>query len=271
MIFDFYKFQGTGNDFVLIEDWENKIALDQALIERICNRRFGIGADGLILLQQDANTDFFMKYYNSDGNESSMCGNGGRCIAAFYHMQKEAKDTLLFNAIDGLHEAILNKESANVWDVKLKMKDVEAIQQKGNDFILNTGSPHYVRIESVDVHNLPIIEDAKKIRFGDDFKKEGINVNFVNLLGPESIAIRTYERGVEDETLSCGTGATASALITALHQKFPSGNYEIKTKVEGGELNISYQFNQEQNLFTNIWLCGPASLVFKGQINTELF
>jgi diaminopimelate epimerase len=268
MKYDFYKFQGTGNDFVMIEDWNNTFDQNKTLIEKICNRRFGVGADGLILLQTDSELDFYMKYFNSDGNESSMCGNGGRCIAAFYHMLKDANERLLFNAIDGTHEAILVKQSAHSWYVRLKMIDVNVLSLRANDYVLNTGSPHYVRVENNDLKDLPLIDDATKIRYSDEFKKDGINVNFVNMKGTKSIAIRTYERGVEAETLSCGTGATASALVTALYNQFPSGDYAIQTLVQGGALEITYHFDAKTSTFNNVWLCGPANYVFKGQLDT---
>jgi diaminopimelate epimerase len=266
----FYKFQGTGNDFIMIDDRESVFPVeDSPLVAKLCDRRFGIGADGLILLQGHTDQPFYMKYYNADGNESSMCGNGGRCIAAFAAQLGVAVETTRFTAIDGQHEAVVGPEENNSRFVKLKMVPVESIEKRASQtFVLNTGSPHYVQFTDENLNEMDIVGDAKKIRYNAEFASEGINVNFVSISNETSISVRTYERGVEDETLSCGTGVTAAALSLAILKKLPSGHYIISVKVMGGELKVSYDFDAEDRAFNNIWLQGPATFVFKGSIET---
>ncbi|MBK8568451.1 MAG: diaminopimelate epimerase [Saprospiraceae bacterium] len=254
----FHKYEGTGNDFVLIDQRQNKYLTlqDTALIERICNRRFGIGADGLILLQPVEGYDFEMVYFNADGRESTMCGNGGRCIAAFAkHLglfDKESK----FLAIDGPHEAIVNEG----W-IALKMSDVDNVEVGDGFFVLNTGSPHYV-VFVEDLSDMNIVESGQVIRYSDRFRKEGINVNFVEKTA-QGIEVATYERGVEDETLSCGTGVTAAAISFALvNPANPIGEVDITTK--GGKLKVRFE-KKNEGKFENIWLCGPANKVFEGE------
>ncbi|MFB9119749.1 diaminopimelate epimerase [Bergeyella porcorum] len=252
---EFYKYQGTGNDFVMIDNRDLSFPKQQSIIAQLCDRRFGIGADGLILLETDPETDFKMVYYNADGNESTMCGNGGRCLVAFANFLKVFDGQCTFNAIDGLHEAEINNGL-----VKLKMIDVENISKDGEDSVLNTGSPHFVKYVE-DVEHFEVYQQGKAIRNSEQYRKEGINVNFVETLSDDEIFVRTYERGVEDETYSCGTGATASAL-TFLQDK----NKEmVKVKVLGGNLKIYAE--QQGGTFRNIWLEGPAQQVFKGFIN----
>jgi diaminopimelate epimerase len=206
----FYKYQGTGNDFIIFDNRDNSIALTKEQVAFLCNRRFGIGADGLMLLNSHSDYDFEMKYYNADGGESSMCGNGGRCLVKFAAERGIFKSQYRFLAIDGEHEASIE----NNGHVSLKMVDVSSVQSEYNSHILNTGSPHYVEITD-HVMDLDVYEKGKAIRYSDDFKKEGINVNFVELTEePDTILVRTYERGVEDETYSCGTGVTAAALVS---------------------------------------------------------
>lgn len=266
----FHKYQGTGNDFIMIDDRSGTFPVsDYKLINRLCDRRFGIGADGLILLHKPSEGDFYMKYYNSDGNESSMCGNGGRCIAAFAHQLKVVNNQTYFAAIDGLHEAVISGAEGQFF-VKLKMQDVKSSdglkQSDGPVYILNTGSPHYVKFVSEEVNGFPLVEESRKIRYNDEFKAKGINVNFANSNSIDSIRIRTYERGVEDETLSCGTGVTAAAIGNILLHNPPSGNYQINVKVNGGELSVNLSYNKDNYEFTNIWLNGPAIFVFEGEI-----
>lgn len=255
----FYKYQGAGNDFIMIDNRPLLYKLSQTEIAALCHRRLGIGADGLILLQNHASLDFEMIYYNSDGLPSTMCGNGGRCIAAFAaDIGIQAKnDPLTFMAIDGYHEAVLEQRITNGYQVNLKMQDVKEVVLRDNYCILNTGSPHFVvKIENVDV--IDIIKQAHAIRYAEQFKEKGINVNFIQLVDKD-IKVRTYERGVEDETWSCGTGVVASAITSFLFTGIMPSN--IYTK--GGILNVSFK-TENNNQFTDIHLLGAAVKVFEG-------
>lgn len=251
----FYKYQGTGNDFIILDNRSGNISLTTAEVKQMCDRRFGIGADGLMLLNVASGYDFEMKYYNSDGNESSMCGNGGRCLVKFAYDKGIRKSRYRFKAIDGDHEAFF---SDNNW-INLKMKDVKGIKKYYFDYILNTGSPHYVK-PTADVRKCNVVKQGREIRYSDDFKKEGINVNFVEGNHKE-IFVRTYERGVEDETLSCGTGVTAAAIVFAHNE---NGFNRIEVKTPGGDLAVEFDKMGEED-FRNIWLCGPAEFVFQGE------
>lgn len=250
----FYKYQGTGNDFVMIDNRDLSFNKDKNLIAQLCDRRFGIGGDGLILLENDEDTDFRMVYFNSDGGESTMCGNGGRCLVAFAHFLKIFDKKCTFNAIDGLHEAEINDGI-----VKLKMINVSEIQRDKDNFVLNTGSPHFVQYVS-DIENFDVYFNGNKIRNSENYKKEGINVNFVEEISDNELFVRTYERGVEDETYSCGTGVTASALSYLQSKNIG----EVKIKTLGGNLKVYADKNE--NGFSNIWLEGPAKQVFSGEI-----
>lgn len=254
----FYKYQGTGNDFVIIDQREQQFLKrdDQARIERLCDRRFGIGADGLMLLQHKAGYDFEMVYFNSDGRESSMCGNGGRCITAFAHRLGIFEKSCRFWAIDGAHDAIVREDK---W-VELKMIDVQDVEQGRDFYYLNTGSPHYVTFRD-ELTGLDVYEEGRAIRYSDRFRAEGTNVNFVQMEG-SGITVATYERGVENETLSCGTGVTAAAI--AYHLQSGNGVGKVPIKVKGGELEVRFQAGADG--FSEIWLCGPAELVFVGSI-----
>jgi diaminopimelate epimerase len=260
MNLQFFKYQGTGNDFILIDNRENNLNnLNKEIIEKFCSRKFGIGADGLILLQNENGYDFKMVYFNSDGKESTMCGNGGRCIAKFAKDLGLVSDNAYFLAIDGPHYAHISSDS-----VKLKMKDVKDIKGIDDFFILDTGSPHYVRyaenLDEVDVYI-----EGKKIRNSEPFKSQGINVNFINKTAEKTIHVRTYERGVENETFSCGTGVVASALVNILNDYTIDGNYEIKVLTKGG--NLSVIATRTGNTFNDIWLVGPVEFVYKGETN----
>lgn len=251
---DFYKYQGTGNDFILIDNRDQSFPKEQPIIEHLCDRRFGVGGDGLILLEEDEASDFRMVYYNSDGNESTMCGNGGRCIVAFAHHLKIFDNHTTFEAIDGLHEAEIFENT-----VKLRMIDVPEISRDDSNFVLNTGSPHFVQYVS-DLKNLDVYKDGYSIRNSETYKKEGINVNFVEKIGLSDLFVRTYERGVEDETFSCGTGVTAAALSYMTEENLN----EVSIQVLGGQLKVYAEKNGTG--FHNIWLEGPADQVFKGTI-----
>lgn len=258
----FNKYQGTGNDFVLIDDRNEKFDhTNQAQIQRLCDRRFGIGADGLILLRNDPHTDFKMIYFNADGREGSMCGNGGRCIVAFAHSLGIFAKKTIFNAVDGLHEAEIEGGI-----VSLKMKDVGRVEIASDFYWLDTGSPHYVAYVS-QLADFDVFKEGKAIRYNDRFKAEGTNVNFVERLAANSLSVRTYERGVEDETLSCGTGVTACAIAESYASPHAnlSGDFEVKIKVLGGILAVSYHKNENQ--FTHIYLKGKAEKVYEGTIN----
>lgn len=257
MKYQFSKYQGTGNDFIIIDNRDNHATLTVEQINLLCNRRFGIGADGLMLLEKAEGYDFMMKYYNADGNEGTMCGNGGRCLVQFAYDSGIHKSKYLFIAVDGEHEAAFGE---NKW-INLKMKDVTTIQEYDGDAVLDTGSPHYVK-QVEDVQEVNVFKEGRAIRYNDDFKDKGINVNFVEQLNDDTIRVRTYERGVEDETLSCGTGVTASALVFAHND---AGFNRVHIKTPGGFLAVEFDKTGDDS-FSNIWLCGPATFVFKGEI-----
>lgn len=264
----FYKYQGTGNDFVMIDDRNRSFpANDVAYINHLCDRKFGVGADGLILLQLTEAGDFYMQYFNSDGNESSMCGNGGRCFAQFIYDLGLVQTEIKFLAIDGWHLAT-KKEVENQQEViALKMMDVPSYKQLGETiFELNTGSPHYVSFRSEPIREMNLVEEAKSIRYNDTYKVKGINVNYLQMLGLKDLLLRTYERGVEDETLSCGTGATAAALSSAVLNQLPAGRHQVKVEVMGGNLEVSFFYHSTENRFEDIWLIGPAKQVFQGEV-----
>jgi diaminopimelate epimerase len=257
MLLHFYKFHGAGNDFILIDGRElTQDKLTYGIIEKICHRRYGIGADGLMILKKDPEFDFEMVYYNSNGREGSMCGNGGRCIVAFSKKLGIIESKTIFRAVDGVHEASIDENGL----IKLKMSDVEKIEEKNHGSFLNTGSPHYVKfVDNPDL--IDIYGEGKKIRYSKEFGDEGTNVNFVSRM-ENGIYVRTYERGVEDETYACGTGSVASA-IAFYKRNTPSGNV-IPVKTLVGLLEIS--FEEKDGLFVNIFLKGPAVFVFEGDI-----
>lgn len=263
----FWKYQGAGNDFILLDQRTGATITraDPQRVARLCDRRFGIGGDGLILLQHRAGYDFEMIYFNADGRESSMCGNGGRCIAAFAHDLGLVDDHCRFLAIDGPHEAHVTASAgsqADYW-VELKMADVPAIEQQDPDtYILDTGSPHYVRFVAR-VDELDMVAAGRAVRYGERFREQGINVNLVEPTAT-GLRIRTYERGVEDETLACGTGVTAAALADALRNPVADGSHETQVQARGGQLSV--RFEADGAGFREVWLCGPAVRVFTGEI-----
>lgn len=263
MTLPFYKYQGTGNDFILIDNRAKALLerKDTAYIRTLCDRRFGIGADGLILLQNKEGYDFEMVYFNADGAESSMCGNGGRCITAFARYLGIVTDKATFLAIDGPHEAILRDD---YW-VELKMTDVPQVLMEDEHFELDTGSPHYVTFVE-DVDDIDVFNNGQAIRYSQKYRKEGINVNFVEKT-KEGIFVLTYERGVEAETLSCGTGVTAAAI--AYHLDRPDGSrLRVPIQTKGGQLEV--RIEPIGDGFQNIWLCGPTEVVFQGQVSKVL-
>jgi diaminopimelate epimerase len=254
----FHKYQGTGNDFIMIDNMNGDYSfVDIQHVKQLCDRRFGIGSDGLILINAHPTLDFEADYYNSDGSKS-FCGNGARCAVQFYARNQSNQREFKFDAIDGIHAArIVDSE------VSLEMTSVQVIEKYNNNFVLNTGSPHYVQYVD-DLENLDVVRLGRQIRNSDHFNKAGINVNFVKQIAPKHISIRTYERGVEDETLSCGTGATACALVEG--KSLSEGNHSVCVDVLGGQLHISFTCH-EDGRFSDVTLQGPATFVFEGEIN----
>jgi diaminopimelate epimerase len=253
----FFKYQGTGNDFVVADNRNNDYSLTKEQVSFLCNRRFGIGADGLMLLNKHPEYDFEMVYFNADGRESTMCGNGGRCLVKFAADRGIIKRDYRFLAVDGEHEASIEIDGT----VALKMKNVRQVRYEHGDFILDTGSPHYVHLVN-DVAYVDVVERGRQIRNSEAFKAEGINVNFVQQTDePDKIIVRTYERGVEDETFSCGTGVTAAALV-CYHNENGYNRVEVDTK--GGHLSV--EFDKIEDSYQNVWLIGPAVKVFEGTI-----
>jgi diaminopimelate epimerase len=258
MQIEFYKYQGTGNDFIMIDNRSDFFPKnDCKLVEKLCDRRFGIGADGLILLENDSASDFRMVYYNSDGNESSMCGNGGRCLVAFARQLGVIENETSFIATDGPHYATIGADDI----VSLQMINVDKVQKEDSYTFLNTGSPHHIEIVD-DLANYHVREKGAAIRYGALYGEKGSNVNFVKKVSDSEFSLRTYERGVEDETLACGTGATAAAI--AMYATGATDKTAITINVEGGRLAVS--FDKEGDHFTNVFLKGPAKFVFKGTI-----
>jgi len=250
----FYKYQGTGNDFVMIDNRDKSFPKeDLDAIAKLCDRRFGIGADGVILIEEHDESDFDMVYYNPDGSQS-LCGNGSRCAVMFAKQLGIISDQTTFMAIDGLHQAFVQNER-----VHLLMHDVRDIERIGDDFLIDTGSPHYIKY----VQNLgqkDMIAEGRAIRYADRFSDEGVNVNLIEE-SDAGVKIRTYERGVEGETFSCGTGCTAAALAYGLHNKVN----QVTLKTMGGDLEVS--FKRDSVGFTDIYLIGPAKHVFEGVIS----
>jgi len=257
MELNFYKYQGTGNDFVMIDNRDGLFRADEQRVASLCARRTGIGADGLILLQEHPLLDFAMRYFNADGRESTMCGNGGRCAIAFAHALGMCGEHTRFMAVDGEHTGEIRKGT-----VLLKMNDVSDIRPVGKGYFLDTGSPHYVEFRD-DVEQMDVFAEGKELRYSDLFRPEGTNVNFVQVIDPATLFNRTYERGVEDETLSCGTGSIAAALTHAHTRQNVSSPVTVLTR--GGRLRVFFEKGKEK-LFEGIFLEGPAEYVFRGTI-----
>ncbi len=260
MKINFYKYHGTGNDFVMLDGRSKKFVFPtEKQINQLCHRQFGIGADGLIVIIKSKKADFEMLYFNADGKPGSMCGNGGRCTISFAKELGLIKNKTQFLAYDGAHEGTIDQKGI----VSLKMNDVKGIKAKAQDFELNTGSPHYI-IFRHKIDTLDVFTEGQKIRYNKVYTKKGINVNFVEIKKNE-LFVRTYERGVENETLSCGTGVTAAAIAFANLEK-KKKLYAISIQTPGGKLKVNFK-TKDHNYFTDIQLTGPATLVYQGQIN----
>ncbi len=257
MTIPFFKYQGAGNDFIVIDQREESVKnLSYDDIKALCHRRFGIGADGLMFLKNHPEYDFEMIYHNADGRPGTMCGNGGRCIVAFAKQLGIIDRETNFLAVDGAHYAKISAEGS--W-VELQMIDVTHLEKDGEAYVLHTGSPHYV-LKKEDLQEIDVYTEGKKIRQSPPYQKEGINVNFVEVQDAK-LYVRTFERGVEDETYACGTGATAVAMAMA-HQKNQIGSVSTPVEVLGGELRIDFDYDGQS--FRNVFLCGPALMVFSG-------
>ena len=269
MALTFHKFHGAGNDFIILDDrggaFEKQIKDPGKFISGLCKRQYGVGSDGLMLLRACNNADFAMVYYNSDGREGSLCGNGGRCITAFASSIGLVGGKTRFKAVDGMHEAVINHQGVNTWDISLRMQDVDSIHGEGREFVLNTGSPHLV-IFSENLLDKDVYAEGRALRYAPAFAKDGINVNFAEVLDHSTIRMRTYERGVENETLACGTGATATALA-AWQAGFRNPENRYTLKAPGGELRVTFTPPRPaEPAFTEIWLSGPAEKVFTGTL-----
>ncbi len=264
MTIHFSKFHGTGNDFIIIDNRDNLYHLSSAIIEKFCNRHTGIGADGLIMLELTAEGNYFMRYYNPDGKEATMCGNGGRCMASWAVMSGITIQEFDFMAGDGKHHALVEVKTDGLFEVRLKMNDVKKFRKLTDGYFIHTGAPHFVKFVNF-TDSSEIISEGRLLRNDDRFQPHGVNVNFAAFTD-EGIRIRTYEKGVENETLSCGTGATAAALVAMPELGLNHKEWKIRTK--GGELSVTANF--DGRIFTEIILQGPAQFVFSGQINTTL-
>lgn len=258
MTVQFFKYQATGNDFVIIDNRKNVYSFSQEQIAHICDRRFGVGADGLMLIESDPSHDFNLRYYNSDGSQS-LCGNGSRAAVAFASALGMVNGRSVFNAFDGSHDAELLPEGI----IRLKMNGVKEFRKLGEDFFIHTGSPHYVRFVT-GLEHYPVVAEGRRIRYADAFAPGGTNVNFVELLGENEIFVRTYERGVEDETLSCGTGVTAAALAAS------TAGYisPVRIRTAGGALSVEFEKTKpgQTYLFDPVFLIGPAKMVYRGEL-----
>jgi len=255
----FYKYQATGNDFVLIDNRTSGYSFSKRQIEKICHRRFGVGADGLMLIEKHPTLDFNLVYYNSDGSQS-LCGNGSRAAVVMAATLGLFYKHTTFNAYDGSHEAELMDREI----VRLKMNDVTVVKKMGDEYFIHTGSPHHLRIVK-DVNSFPVVEEGRKIRYGENYAPVGTNANFIELQENNTIAVRTYERGVEDETFSCGTGVTASALAASFH----GYTSPVHIKVKGGELSVEFKPGPSGSVpttFQDVFLVGPAKMVFEGDL-----
>ena len=258
MTLQFSKYEGTGNDFIVIDDMKLHFPVSEKLIRDLCDRHNGIGADGVLLVQHSEGYDFGMKYFNSDGSPATFCGNGGRCVAAFAHYYGIAGNTCRFMAADGIHHAIITENKGQTMIVELGMQDAVIYDTLNSLYYLNTGTYHVVKFVG-NPDNVDVIESGREIRFEAKYEPHGTNVNFARMLKKE-LYVRTYEKGVENETLSCGTGVTATAVAASL--KYGGSAFFVNTA--GGRLHVS--FTRVEETFKEVKLTGPARLVFEGKI-----
>lgn len=254
----FFKYQGAGNDFIMLDFMNRQVEMDVSLVSHLCDRRFGIGADGLITISPSDKGDFKMRYYNSDGHEASFCGNGSRCAVAFAHDLNIIGSSADFEAFDGMHHGEILSDHDGEKTVSITMRDVNIHHTNGDFLVIDTGSPHFIT-EVPDPDKIDVRAEGRKIRNDKSISEDGVNVNFINWDG-KLLFIRTYERGVEDETLACGTGITASVIATA----YWHGANHIDVKAKGGDLHVDLE--RHGDLFENIVLTGPARLSFSGDI-----
>lgn len=260
MKISFDKYQGCGNDFIIINNLSNTFPnTSNDLIKNLCDRNFGIGSDGLILINESKKEPFEMVYYNADGNLSSMCGNGGRCAIHFCYQKNIIKKKSNFLAFDGIH-------NGEIFDdyIKISMQNVEGYELINDDIFIDSGSPHLVKILK-NISDIDILRTSRDIQKSEEFKSEGVNVNYVKFVDYETVQIRTYERGVEDETLSCGTGAVAAALSFSILSN--SDLEKVSVKTQGGDLFV--EFKNDNNNFYDIYLSGKVKKVFSGEIDYE--
>ncbi|MCD8185337.1 MAG: diaminopimelate epimerase [Rikenellaceae bacterium] len=263
----FYKYHGAGNDFVLMDARDRELRLSRNQIRTLCNRCFAIGADGFMMLENDpAGTEFYMRYFNSDGGEVAMCGNGGRCISLFAHHLGIGGEEKVFNSLDGLHVARMTELSGNCGRIRLKMIDVEGCERQSGYLFMNTGVPHYIEFVP-DVEQVDLVNLGRRIRYAEPYASQGgTNVNIVQLLPDGTLRIRTYERGVEGETYACGTGATAAAIAASI-EYFPERN-DFLVHTAGGPLRITFEKTGE-GAFREVYLEGPAVKVFECELNLD--
>ncbi|HYW95782.1 MAG TPA: diaminopimelate epimerase [Bacteroidales bacterium] len=256
----FEKYHGAGNDFIMIDGRDTPESFFTTdIIKYLCDRHFGVGADGLILLLEDPSADFRMKYFNSDGREGTMCGNGGRCIVAFASSKGLINSETTFAGIDGLHQAVIKDNGL----VSLHISDVDGVQKLSDGYLLNTGSKHFVTFRD-DIGNIDVFREGRALRYESRFSSDGANINFIRMEGKQEITIRTYERGVEDETMACGTGSVASAITAYIHTGTDRSSFTLHAP--GGQLSVSFN-PVGDGAFTDIWLEGPVKYVFSGEID----
>lgn len=259
---EFFKYQGTGNDFILIDNRTGVVKADKVeLAKKWCSRRFGIGSDGIIFIENAPGVDFKMDFYNPDGSQS-FCGNGSRCAVAFAKWLGIIENKANFLAIDGNHDAEIEGET-----VKIAMHQYNGVRSIESDYFIDTGSPHYIHFQGQN-ESLDIVDYGRKIRYSEPYKQAGTNVNIVDELGADHIAVQTYERGVEAETFACGTGATACGLGYAFKHQLKNG--KVAVDVKGGALTIHFEAGNAPDQFKNIWLEGPAKFVFKGELDDRI-